>query len=794
MKISYKWLLELTGIDWPVEQVADRLTLCGTACEEIIPLAQHMNKVVVGEVTELKAVEGADKIRQATVTVGTESLDLVCGAPNVEVGQKVPVATPGAELAGGLKIKKAKIRGIESSGMICSPAELGLSDDHAGIMVLEPDIAPGTPLVEALDIDDYILGFELTPNRADSMSALGIARDLAALAGVKLQKPTYEIREGNEKSSDHIAVKIDDPEACNRFTARIIRNVTIGPSPWWLQKKLLASGMRPINNVVDITNLVMLETGNPLHAFDLEAFGSNEVVVRRARANEKFTTLDDKEHELSEDILLVTNGKEGMAAAGIMGGLHSEVTDKTTTILLEAAYFNPQVVRKGRKQLNLLTESSQRFEKGVDPNGVPHASNRAAYLFQELCGGEVCQGLVDTYPNKVTPPTVTVRPERCNLILGRAYPVERMKEILSLLEFDVSGDSPISATIPTFRHDITREIDLIEEIGRIEGYDSIPSEVRNSGSLFTPTFPVDRFIDDLRRIMLGAGFDEMLGHGLSHSKQANAVDKDLPQLRIVNPVSEELDIMRNSLVVSALPVVAHNIAHRNLDLRLFELGKAYFPPNKAGEWLESDRLLLLVSGNTPAGWREKSRPLDFYDLTGALTIVADHWHLPRFDYNPVDISYLASGQAFEVKIADRAVGHIGRLDEAVGKKFDIKQPVFLAELEISSLIDLSTDLVEFQTLPVYPAATRDIAMVVDKEVRVGDITERIAGQIGQLAESVELFDLYEGKQIAEGKKSIAVAISYRSPDRSLSSEEVDAMQADVMAMLKKEFKAEIRDK
>lgn len=794
MKISYKWLLELTGIDWPVQQVADRLTLCGTACEEVIPVARYMNKVVVGEVLDLQPIHGADKIRKATVSIGAESFDLVCGAPNVAIGQKVPVATLGAELNGGLVIKKAKIRGIESAGMICSPAELGLSEDHSGIMVLEPTAVPGTPLVEALDVEDYILGFELTPNRADSMSAIGIARDLAALAGVNLRKPVGSPRESAEQSAKHMAIKIENPADCYRFTARIIKNVKIGPSPWWVQKRLLASGMRPISNVVDITNLVMLETGNPMHAFDLEQFGSNEVVIRRAKEGERFTTLDGKDHQLTTDNLMVTNGRECTGIAGVMGGLHSEVTEQTRTLFLEVACFDPQVVRRSRRQVGLITESSQRFEKGVDPNNVAEASNRAAYLFQELCGGEVLGGLVDVYPRKIERPVITMRPERCNAIMGRDYPVARMKEILDLLGFEVTGDSPITVKAPTFRYDMSREIDLIEEIGRIEGYDSVADSISNSGSLFTPSHPRDRFVDGLRTVMVAAGFDEMMGHGLAHSKAVAALDPTWPTVRIVNPVTEELDIMRPSLIVSSLPVVAHNIAHRNLDLRLFEIGKVYQPPDERGDWHEPERLIMVVSGQTAIGWRDKPRPQDFYDLTGALRNLALHFRLPEFSFESVSRPYLTEGQAFQVRVGETVVGEIGRLDDAAARKFDVKQEVFLAELQISSLIALSAALSEFQPLPVYPAATRDIAMIVDQSTRAGDIVARIKATIGQTAEAVELFDLYVGKQITAGRKSLAVAITYRSAERSLESSEVDKWQEDVMAMLRQEFKAEIRDK
>jgi phenylalanyl-tRNA synthetase beta chain len=793
MRLSYQWLLELTGLDWSVEEVAERLTLCGTACEDIQPTARYMNNVVVGEVIKVAPIKGADKIRLATVNIGSETLDVVCGAPNVAEGQKVAVATLGAELNDGLVIKKTKIRGIESTAMICAEDELGISDDHTGIMVLPDNVKPGRPLADALDFTDYIMGFELTPNRADSMSAIGIARDLAALAGVKLRYPEVKLNESSERTADHFSVEIDDPEACGRFTSRLIRNIKLGPSPWWLQKRLLTCGMRPINNVVDITNFVMLETGNPLHGFDLKQFGSDRVVVRRAKNGEPFITLDEKEHKLSDEILLVTNGQEAVAAAGIMGGLKSGVSEGTTTLMLEAAWFDSQVIRRGRRCMNMITESSQRFEKGVDPNNVPTASARAAQLFQELCGGEVLSGLVDNYPRPLKPTVISMRPARCNRILGTELGAGRMKDILNGLEIVAAGDDPVEATVPSFRRDITLEIDLIEEVGRMEGYDRIPDADINRGSLYTPLHRVDRFHDELRQLTAAAGYDEMIGHGLSHSSFAGQIDPDLPQLRIINPVAEDLDIMRNSLLVSALPVVAHNIAHRALDLRLFEIGKAYLPGNDSENTVEPERLILLVTGSTEATWRDKPRPHDLYDLTGALKRLADHFHWPPITFAPNQRGWLDEGTSIDVSCGDRELGWLGKLNGKLSTELDIKQDVFLAELDVASLLSLSDESVAFTALPVYPAATRDIAMILDEQVRVGDVLSMIRDTAGDLAEKVSLFDLYKGKQIAKGRKSIAVSIRYRSPERSLASEEIDRRQAAVMDMLRREFKVEIRD-
>jgi phenylalanyl-tRNA synthetase beta chain len=793
MKISYQWLRDLTGLDWSAEKMADRLTLAGTACESIESTARYFDNVMVGQVTNLSPVEGASKIQKATVNLGSTQLDLVCGAPNVAIGQKVPVALVGAKIADGLEIKKVTIRGIESAGMICSESELGISSDHSGILVLDDTLEIGKPLVEALDYEDYQLDFELTPNRADSMSAVGIARDLAALASIRLKMPEYDIKESKKNAADLIQVSIDDTDGCPRYAARLIQKVTVGESPWWLKKRLLSSGIRPISNVVDITNFIMLETGNPLHAFDLKEFGSNEVVVRAAREGEEFITLDGDEHTLTADTLLITNGREGVAAAGVMGGLHSGISEETTTVLLEAAYFNPARIRRSRRKLNVVTESSTRFEKGVDPNNVPVAMNRAAYLMQELCGGQVAAGTVDCYPEPIMPKTLTMRPKRCNNILGTDVSAKRMVQILSDLEFEVHGENPIKATVPTFRHDMEREIDLIEEVARIEGYDKIENATANVGPLYTPTHIVDRFAGELRRFMTAAGFDEMVGHGLDSSKLAAQINPELPQLRLINPISEELDIVRNSLIPTALGSVSHNIAHRNLDLRFFEIGQTYFPPDSDGNWKEDSRLVIAVTGETEHSWREKPRPLDFYDLSGVLSALASRFKLEELSFKPVDAATFNSDCSFDIYSGTLRLGKAGRVSEKIARVFDIKQSVFMTELSLEHIRRASSVVTAFAPLPVFPAALRDLALVVDKQVPVGEIIKLVRASAGDDCESVQLFDLYDGQQIVEGKKSVALAITFRSGERSLANVEVDKYQLDIVSSLKKHFNAEIRD-
>ena len=794
MKISYNWLKELVNIDWAPEELGEKLTLCGTACEYIEATDTFMNNVVVGEIKAINKIEGADKIRLATVNLGERQLDVVCGAPNIEVGQKVPVATLGAKLSGGIEIKKAKIRGIESEAMICSERELGLSDEHAGIMVLEQNAIPGTPLAKQLDYIDYQLTFELTPNRPDSMCAVGIARDVAALLSQKVKKPEFDLKESKKKASDYIAVSIDSPQACPRYAARIIKNVKIAESPWWLKRKLIISGVRPISNVVDITNLVMLELGQPLHAFDYDRFGSKEVVVRMGHDKEKFKSLDGAEHELTPEVLMITNGKESVAAGGVMGGYDSEVEDTTTNILLEAAYFNTSAIRKSRKQLGFVTESSQRFEKGCDPNNIEYAINYAAYLLQTVCGGEVLSGIVDCYPKKITPLKISFRPKRCNDILGTELDAKTMTKIFEDLEFKVKSGDTLEVTVPTFRPDIEREIDLIEEVARIIGFDNIPDAVTNIGPLYTPIHYEDKFKHEMRTVLTGAGFDEFISHGLADAKLAQFLNPAMPLLKIVNPVSEELSVMRNSLTQTALTVIHHNVSHRSLNLSVFEIGKTYLPPDEKGEWKEPEKLVLAVTGETVHTWRDKPRNRDFYDISGALKALADHfgWSEPQFKEHKT--SYFTEDVSFAVSINGEICGNIGKVEDKTLKKFGIKQEVFVAELDLDYLISISNNLIKYKELPIYPASDRDIAMVVTSDTKAGDLIQAVKKTAGPLAESVEVFDLYEGKQIEKGKKSIAISILYRSDKGSLESTQVDEIQQKVLDTLKKSFNAEVRDK
>jgi phenylalanyl-tRNA synthetase beta chain len=794
MKTSYNWLKEFVDFDWTPKELADQLTLSGTESDHTESIDKYMKNVIVGEILAINSIEGADKIRLVNLDLGKKKLDVICGAPNIEIGQKVPVALIDAELASGIIIKKTKIRGIDSEAMICSEQELGISDDHSGIMVLDADLKAGQSLADALDYHDTQLSFDLTPNRPDSMSTIGIARDIAALLSTKLKRPEFDLVESSEKAEDSVSVDIKDVDACPRYAARIIKNVKIAESPWWLKKKLILSGVRPISNVVDITNFVMMETGHPLHAFDYDRFGSKEIVVRLAKNKEKFTTLDGVEHECTPDVLLITNGKEGVAAGGVMGGLESEVEDDTTNILLEAAYFNPSVIRKSRKKLGFVTESSTRFEKGVDPNGIGNAIDRAAFLMKEICQGEVLSGIVDCYPNYIEPVILDFRPERCNNLLGVEISKETMIQILTDLEFGVEDGDNLKVTVPTFRPDVTREVDLIEEVARIYGYDKIPSSIENVGPLYTPKNKEEEFRQELRTVITASGFDEILSHGLADKKLAEYLNPDHQYIAISNPVSEELNVMRSSLLQTALTVVNHNINHRSLDLCLFEIGKVYSPPSKKSDWKEDYHLSLIVSGNTPHTWRETPRAFDFYDLTGIITSISNHFKWEDISFRPQKYHYFIDDISFDIYSGETKIGNIGQISSSTANKFDIKQTLYVAELNADLLMEMAVRTINYKELPIYPAALRDLAIVVDESIKAGELVDLIKSAGGEIAEKVEIFDLYTGEQIEKGKKSIAISINYRSIKGNLSSAEVEEAQSKVVSKLKNKFKAIIREK
>ena len=800
MKASYKWLKELVDFNWSPEELADRLTLAGLEVESIHPWGKGLEKVVVGQIKKIEKHPEAEKLSICLVDTGKEVLQVICGARNVVAGVKVPVALIGAKLPSGIQIEKTTLKGVDSYGMLCSEKELGIGEEFEGIMILEEDQKIGEHLNQALALEDYILDLDLTPNRPDASSLIGIARDIAALAKGELKKPNYDIKEIEEPASEWVEVLIEDPLGCPRYAARVIKKVKIGKSPFWLRRRLECCGMRTINNVVDVTNFVLLETGHPLHPFDYDLFTTfpekphEKVLIRRAKEKEIFFTLDEIERVLNPEVLLITDGSKPVALAGIMGGLESEVTEKTKNVLLESAYFDPRVIRRGRISLGLNTEASYRFERGADPNMVVKASNRAAQLIANLCVGKILKGVVDNYPEPVFPLRISFRPERCSKILGVEIEQKEIGEIFENLEIKVRGKEPdaLSVEVPTFRPDLIREVDLIEEVARIYGYDKIESLSRAGGELFTPISEEERLIRKIKSLLVGKGLFEIVSNNLVDPVKMSRISPSRKGIKILNPLNEELSLLTTSLSYNLLSVISWNLNRKENDLRIFELGKVYWSKD---ENLPEERLQLeiaLCGRKTPIFWGEKEKKVDFYDLKGILGELLCELRVEEFTFLPKSSNLFLEEISFELQSQGKVLGSLGKISDEILKLFDIEQEIFLAEIDFQTLSEIIPPPSFYAVLPRFPRVERDISLVVEKGILSKDLEKAIQEFGGELVEKVYLFDLYRGAQVPAGKKSLAYTIWYRSGERTLTEEEVEKVHKKIVEGLKTSFGAELR--
>ena len=791
MKVSYKWLKELVEFDWSPEELAAKLTDAGVEVETITPLGKRLERVVVGEIKGIQKHPRADKLSICEVEIGSEFLQIVCGAPNVEEKAKVPVALIGAKLPTGMEIIKTTLRGVDSFGMICSEKELSIGEDQKGIMILDSEFKIGLPISVALDLEDFVLDLDLTPNRADCLSIVGVARDVGALFGSSVKKPQIKFNETDELTKDWVEVEIEDSSACPRYAARVIKDIKIKSSPFWLKRRLESVGMRSINNVVDITNFVMMETGHPLHAFDYDLFSQKKVIVRRAKKSEKFITLDEVERTSNNEVLLITDGKKPVAIAGIMGGMESEVGSNTKNVLLESAYFDPKVIRRGRIFLGISTEASQRFERGVDPNGVVSAADRACQLLEELAEGKVLKGVVDNYSSPIMPVQVILRPQRVNQILATNLKSKEMVQILKKLDMEISGNQDLKVTIPTFRPDLSREIDLIEEITRIYGYDKIETSLRASGNLVTHISEEDKLVARLKQLLVGKGFFEVLTNNLVDPKILKKLCPDLSTIKLQNPLSEEMSVLATSLAHPLLSVISWNKNRKEEDLRIFELGKVYIAKeNELPE--ERLHLCLALSGKgEPIHWGMEDAEVDLYDLKGVLESLVDNLYL-SFRLNPQKNTLLKSDSSFEIKIDGETIGILGEVAEEILELFEIEDNVFTAELDFEKLLACILKKKPILPLPKFPPVDRDIAMVIDEGILSERISDKIKMVGGDFIEELVLFDRYRGKQIPPGKKSLAYSIRYRSKDKTLTDEEVEKIHQKIISELEKSFGASLR--
>ena len=783
MQTSYKWLQEWVDFSFSPQELAEKLTGIGLAVETVEPLFPKLDGVLVGKVELVEKHPEADRLTVCTVSLGSEKKRVVCGAPNVQSGQKIAYAPVGSKLPTGAQIGQANIRGIESAGMICSEFELGLGTDKDGIMVLDSGVV-GKKLSDELDLEDWKIAVELTPNRPDCLSVAGIAREIAALVGGKIKRPKISFKEAEEPASRFVSIETAEPELCPRYAARLVRKIKVGQSPFWLKKKIMAGGMRPINNVVDITNLVMLEWGHPLHAFDFQRFGSKRVLVRRAKDGEKFTTLDGVERALTADDLLITSGPAGTALAGVMGGLDSEIQNDTTQVLLEAAYFDPRTIRRTRKRLGLMTESALRFEKGADINVVPVALDRAAQLFSELAGGEVLSGIVDVYPKPKEPQKLTLRPIRVAQVLGAEISSPEVVDYLTRLEMIVTPGRELTVTVPTFRVDIKEEADLIEEVARLFGYDKIPAVQRGGGPLVPKLPAFEAAAARLREILLGAGFSEAVASPLGNPKLFAKAGFAEPYTALANPLSEEQSVLRPTLLVSLAETAGRNQAGGNLSVKMFELSKTFHPGNPPEErW----RLGLVLSSAATPHWREKGRTADFFDLAGVLEKLFAGFLRQPLKLLPKEPLTAFLEREFELLAQGQAIGLAGELNPEWGKELHIKKPCFLAEIDWEFFLKLTGPEKPFLPFFRFPAVERDAALIAPIELLIGDVLDEIRNVKEPLLEKFELFDLYTGPQAGEGKKSLALSFRYRSGEKTLTDSEVDAAHEKLVGRLVSRF-------
>jgi len=796
MKVSVNWLRELCPVTLSDEEIARKLTGIGLEVEGRERRGIGPG-VVAARVVSRDRIAGSDHLSACQVDDGAGTHPVVCGAQNYAAGDVVPMARIGAKLPNGTEIRAARLKGVESQGMLLSPRELGLSEDHSGLMILPKEVRPGTPVDELLGFPDTILEVNVTPNRPDALSHVGIARELSAVTGVAVRIPPAQPAGRGDLPA---RVDVEDAQRCPRYVARVIEGVHPGPSPLWVQERLRACGVRPISNVVDATNLALLELGHPLHAFDLDELAGRRIVVRRAREGEPLTTLDGKERKLSSDDLVIADAEKPVALAGVMGGQTSEVGDGATRVLLESAMFEPAGIRRTSRRHLLHTEASHRFERGMDEHAAGNAADRCAELIVQLAGGRLLPGAIDVYPSPREPAKVRVRPERVSAVLGvpvSAAEVDRWLRALQLLPI---GDG--RWTVPAWRGDLTREIDCIEEIARLRGYDTIPVKLHPAGIGETAAIPPQWRVTARARAALSAdGYDEVLNYSFVAEKDLAAVSPDQP-LRVANPLTVEQAVMRTTLLAALLRNVGYNLARGVRDVKLYELGRVYLREiderHPSGElaWPahEPRRLALVLTGARRAkSWSGGGDEADFYDLKGAVEDVLEAMGIEDARFQPGSHPALHPTSSTALAVGGKPAGHLGQVHPTVAAHFEVPQQTFVAELDWEVLLARSIALRELHGVPRFPAVARDLAFVVEAAVPAEKLLEEIRGaDTAKLLENVTLFDVYRGAPVPEGRKSVAFGLSLRAPDRTLTDAEADSLCSAIRDRLKARLGAEIR--
>ncbi len=792
MLISNEWLKEYVTIDDSVSNLAERITRTGIEVDDLIDYTKDIKNLVVGFVKSKEKHPDADKLNVCQVDIGEdEPVQIVCGAPNVDAGQYVIVAKVGGRLPGGIKIKRAKLRGERSEGMICSLQEIGISSNYipksfeSGIYVFSESQVPGTDALQALYLDDQVMEFDLTPNRADALSMIGTAYEVAALYNTKMTKPETTSNELELSANDELTVTIENEDKVPYYSARVVHDVTIEPSPIWMQARLIKAGIRPINNVVDISNYVLLEYGQPLHMFDQDAIGSQQIVVRQANEGEKMTTLDDTERELLTSDIVITNGQTPIALAGVMGGDFSEVKEHTSNIVIEGAIFDSVSIRHTSRRLNLRSESSSRFEKGIATEFVDEAVDRACYLLQTYANGKVLKDRVSSGELGAFITPIDITADKINRTIGFDLSQNDIVTIFNQLGFDTEiNDDVITVQVPSRRKDITIKEDLIEEVARIYGYDDIPStlpvfEKVTSGQLTDRQYKTRM----VKEVLEGAGLDQAITYSLVSKEDATAFAMQQRQtIDLLMPMSEAHASLRQSLLPHLIEAASYNVARKNKDVKLFEIGNVFFA-NGEGELPDQVEYLsgILTGDYVVNQWQGKKETVDFYLAKGVVDRVSEKLNL-EFSYRRADIDGLHPGRTAEILLENKVVGFIGELHPTLAAENDLKR-TYVFELNFDALMAVSVGYINYQPIPRFPGMSRDIALEVDQNIPSADLLSTIHAHGGNILKDTLVFDVYQGEHLEKGKKSIAIRLNYLDTEETLTDERVSKVQAEIEAAL-----------
>jgi phenylalanyl-tRNA synthetase beta chain len=801
MKVSLNWLKDYVEIRIGLKDLINLLTMAGLEVEEAISMGGGLEKVMVAEIRSIRKHPNADRLSLVEVKTHQETFSIVCGATNIREGQKVPLALVGARLPNGVEIKKSKIRGIPSEGMLCSEIELALGQNASGIMILPTHVPLGADLGEAMGLKDTILDISITPNRPDCLCVIGVAREIAALTHQKVKYPTCSLSDRGEEIHQKTSVTILDQDLCPRYVARMIEGVKIGPSPQWMSDRLEKVGIRSINNVVDVTNYVMMEYGQPLHAFDFELLEEGRIVVRRAKEGEEFVTLDGVKRTLDNEMLMICDGVKPVAIAGVMGGLNSEIKEETQRVLLESAYFNPAGNRRTSKKLSLETEAAYRFGRGIDYGGCLSAANRAAQLIQELAEGRVLEGVVDAYPGTIKASPIQLSIKKIHQVLGTEVSAKQVRGYLEDLELKIQGeDEDILVVTPaSFRGDLEREIDLIEEVARLDGYERIPTTIPKgppSSEERSKEFLVERKVIDT---LIYHGFHEVITYSFTSPDSCDVIglpphDPRRQHLRILNPLTEDLSVMRTTLIPGLLETARYNVSRKNTSLKLFELKKVFIP--QEGERLPKEVKFLVglaMGFDRDPHWAFSPRPVDFFDIKGCVEDLLEALKIRGLKFDKAEgIPYLHPGKASRVILDHEILGVLGELHPQVLDHYEIHGKGYLFEMDFSKMVQWAGEEKRFQSLPKFPEVYRDLSVVVDKALESERVIEAIRTFQQPFVEEVGLFDIYEGPPIPEGKRGISYRIRYQANDRTLTDEEVNQYHEKILSRLKEVFSLELR--